>query len=133
MATSIADANIKASGEVAVGPLFSRTNDTPSDTSLEKDNSNVKHTSSSEHGFDPNLEGDSSRQHGTFATINDKSFYTPIDRYEGRHRYDPNFQWEPKEEKKLVRKVSLWIVVHQGSMDCTDDSSLTYGYAPSFA
>lgn len=32
-------------------------------------------------------------------------FYKPIDTYEGIHRYDPDFQWEAKEEKKLVRKV----------------------------
>lgn len=35
-----------------------------------------------------------------------QSYYKPIDSYEGRHRYDPDFEWEPKEEKKLVRKVS---------------------------
>lgn len=37
-----------------------------------------------------------------------ESFYKPIDSYEGRHRYDPNFEWEPKEEKRVVRKV--WII-----------------------
>ncbi|KAK6337909.1 hypothetical protein TWF696_001387 [Orbilia brochopaga] len=31
--------------------------------------------------------------------------YVPIDTYEGRHRYDPKFEWEPREEKKLVRKI----------------------------
>lgn len=31
--------------------------------------------------------------------------YTPIDSYEGRHRYDPKFQWTVQEEAKLVRKV----------------------------
>jgi hypothetical protein len=25
--------------------------------------------------------------------------------YEGRHRFDPNYTWTEKEEKKLVRKV----------------------------
>jgi hypothetical protein len=34
------------------------------------------------------------------------SFYKPIESYEGYHRWDPQFQWEAKEEKKLVRKVS---------------------------
>lgn len=33
------------------------------------------------------------------------SFYKPIDSYEGRHRYDPNFQWEEKEEKRVVRRI----------------------------
>ena len=42
---------------------------------------------------------------GTFDAIGDQSFYTPIERYEGKHRYDPEFEWEPKEEKRLVRKV----------------------------
>jgi hypothetical protein len=32
-------------------------------------------------------------------------FYKPIDRYEGKHRYDPDFVWEPEEERKVVRKV----------------------------
>ena len=34
------------------------------------------------------------------------SFYKPVESYEGRHRFDPNFQWEPAAEKKVVRKVS---------------------------
>ncbi|RVD87829.1 uncharacterized protein DFL_002037 [Arthrobotrys flagrans] len=31
--------------------------------------------------------------------------YVPIDTYEGRHRYDPTYEWDPKEEKRLVRKI----------------------------
>jgi hypothetical protein len=31
--------------------------------------------------------------------------YRPVDTYEGLHRYDPDFEWKPEEEKKLVRKV----------------------------
>lgn len=31
--------------------------------------------------------------------------YAPIESYEGRHRYDPSFEWEQKEEKKVVRRV----------------------------
>ena len=41
-----------------------------------------------------------------FDTESFEDFYKPIESYEGFHRYDPNFQWEAKEEKKLVRKVS---------------------------
>lgn len=26
-------------------------------------------------------------------------------KYEGRHRFDPNYTWTPEEEKRLVRKV----------------------------
>ncbi|KAF1844765.1 MFS general substrate transporter [Cucurbitaria berberidis CBS 394.84] len=35
----------------------------------------------------------------------DEEFYKPIAQYEGIHRYDPYFEWEPQEEKKVVRKV----------------------------
>lgn len=31
--------------------------------------------------------------------------YRPVKSYEGLHRYDPDFEWEPEEEKKVVRKV----------------------------
>ncbi|KAF1938119.1 MFS general substrate transporter [Clathrospora elynae] len=29
----------------------------------------------------------------------------PVESYEGIHRYDPEFEWEPEEEKKIVRKI----------------------------
>lgn len=35
-----------------------------------------------------------------------EEFYKPIDTFEGLHRYDPSFSWDPKDEKKLVRRVS---------------------------
>ncbi|KAF3934925.1 hypothetical protein ABW19_dt0206911 [Dactylella cylindrospora] len=35
----------------------------------------------------------------------DDELYIPIDKYEGRHRYDPKYEWDPKEEKRLVRKI----------------------------
>ena len=41
----------------------------------------------------------------TFETCGDVSHYQPVEQYEGRHRYDPKFEWKPKEERKLVRKV----------------------------
>lgn len=41
----------------------------------------------------------------TFETESLESFYKPIDSYEGLHRFDPEFEWEPKEEKRLIRKV----------------------------
>jgi hypothetical protein len=34
-----------------------------------------------------------------------KNNYKPVDTYEGLHRYDPDFEWEPAEERKVVRKV----------------------------
>ena len=33
------------------------------------------------------------------------TYYKPVDSYEGRHRWDPHFQWDAKEEKRVVRKV----------------------------
>lgn len=31
--------------------------------------------------------------------------YRPVETYEGIHRYDPDFRWEPAEEKRVLRKV----------------------------
>jgi hypothetical protein len=47
----------------------------------------------------------STKEHRTFLTEGLNDFYVPIDKYEGRHRYDLDFCWEEYEEKKLVRKV----------------------------
>lgn len=42
-------------------------------------------------------------------------FYKPIDSFEGIHRWDPDFEWEPKEEKRVVRRINwricLWVCV----------------------
>ncbi|KAK3650371.1 hypothetical protein LTR56_006350 [Elasticomyces elasticus] len=45
----------------------------------------------------------------TFETSSLDSHYKPIDSYEGRHRYDPDFEWTPAEEKKVVRKIDYKI------------------------
>ncbi|KAF2171960.1 hypothetical protein M409DRAFT_18191 [Zasmidium cellare ATCC 36951] len=37
------------------------------------------------------------------------AFYEPIESYEGRHRWDPEFQWEEKEERRVVRKIDYRI------------------------
>ncbi|OQE74633.1 hypothetical protein PENNAL_c0076G04527 [Penicillium nalgiovense] len=42
---------------------------------------------------------------GTFEAGEGHHFYRPIDSYEGLHRWDPNFQWTEKEERKIVRKI----------------------------
>jgi hypothetical protein len=42
----------------------------------------------------------------TFETESLESYYKPIDKYEGRHRYDPEFEWTAAEEKRVVRKAS---------------------------
>jgi hypothetical protein len=43
----------------------------------------------------------------TFLTAGLKDAYVPIDKYEGRHRWDPDFQWTVEEERKIVRKVCI--------------------------
>lgn len=45
----------------------------------------------------------------TFETDSLETYYKPIDSYEGRHRYDPEFEWEAKEERKVVRKIDYKI------------------------
>ena len=52
------------------------------------------------------LHGDRVREGTTFETSGLEPYYKPIDKYEGRHRYDPDFEWEPEEEKRVVQKVS---------------------------
>jgi hypothetical protein len=42
---------------------------------------------------------------GAFDTTEDPRYYKPIDTYEGVHRWDPDFEWEEQEERKLIRKV----------------------------
>ena len=87
-----------ASTDLKEGPRWST-------HSLDKDGSNEQ-ADLKDGTASPQSSVDDYAQHkGTFETISDSSYYTPIDKYEGRHRYDPNFQWEPKEEKRLVRKV----------------------------
>ncbi|TID16966.1 MFS general substrate transporter [Venturia nashicola] len=42
---------------------------------------------------------------GAFETAGLETHYEPIDSYEGKHRYDPEFRWTEDEEKKVVRKI----------------------------
>ncbi|KAF2497781.1 MFS general substrate transporter [Lophium mytilinum] len=54
---------------------------------------------------DANPHNGNTKERVTFANAGVESFYVPIDTYEGRHRYDPHFEWEPAEERKIVRKI----------------------------
>ncbi|KAF2655936.1 MFS general substrate transporter [Lophiostoma macrostomum CBS 122681] len=45
------------------------------------------------------------REGVTFTTKGLEDHYIPIESYEGRHRYDPKFEWEPEEERRVVRKI----------------------------
>lgn len=40
-----------------------------------------------------------------------EAHYKPTANYEGLHRYDPEYVWEPSEEKRLVRKVNSVILL----------------------
>lgn len=40
-----------------------------------------------------------------------EAYYKPTANYEGLHRYDPEYVWEPSEEKRLVRKVNSVILL----------------------
>ena len=101
---SITNADIKASGEIAVSPLVNRVSGGSSASSNSakeafKGHETVNHPQGTGHGIDP------SRHVATFEKFGDESYYTPIEKYEGKHRYDPTFEWEPNEERRLVRKV----------------------------
>lgn len=41
----------------------------------------------------------------------DQKRWKPLDSYEGAHRYDPDFEWDADEEKKLVRRVGFCLVL----------------------
>ena len=103
MATGITAANLKGSGEIAVGPLFGDKTGASSDTSSEKVGDKGHQSAGLQQG--PGVDSDTNHASHAGTFKGDESFYTPIDSYEGKHRYDPTFEWQPKEEKKLVRKV----------------------------
>jgi hypothetical protein len=41
----------------------------------------------------------------TFDTSGLETYYRPVEGYEGAHRYDPEYQWHPADERNVVRKV----------------------------
>ncbi|CAO2650866.1 Nn.00g091630.m01.CDS01 [Neocucurbitaria sp. VM-36] len=39
-----------------------------------------------------------------------KNHYKPIESYEGIHRYDPDFEWDPVEEKRVIdKRICTWV------------------------
>ena len=48
----------------------------------------------------------SSLEHSVFDDVDASEIYKPIEKYEGRHRFDPKATWSPEEERRLVRVVS---------------------------
>ena len=103
---SITKADIKPSGDIAVNPLIQRVR---GDSSASSGSAKEAHDAFRGHETTDRATRaghiDPSKHAKTFERFGDESFYTPIDSYEGRHRFDPKFEWEPHEERKLVRKV----------------------------
>ena len=56
--------------------------------------------------IDPVLAGRRRSAAGTFDNDSLESYYKPIEAFEGSHRFDPKFEWDKQEEKRIVRKVS---------------------------
>lgn len=44
-----------------------------------------------------------------FSDSRGAELYEPIEKYEGRHRFDPRATWSEEEERKLVRRVAIFI------------------------
>lgn len=44
-----------------------------------------------------------------FSDSRAQDFYKPIEKYEGRHRFDMHATWSEDEEKNLVRRVSTYL------------------------
>ncbi|MCJ1311352.1 hypothetical protein MMC25_005023 [Agyrium rufum] len=70
--------------------------------------SSLSETAKRDDGSNPN--------EGTvFSDAKAAEFYEPIERYEGRHRFDPKATWSEEEERKLVRridwKICLWACI----------------------
>lgn len=55
------------------------------------------------------IQSDSQSKEITFARGGNEHFYAPNEKYEGFHRYDPNFQWSEQEEKQLIRRVRFTV------------------------
>lgn len=57
----------------------------------------------------------------------DAAYYKPIDSYEGLHRWDPKFVWEPAEETRVVRKVCPKpVMVYTCTDPCAQRSTTEY-------
>jgi hypothetical protein len=61
----------------------------------------------------------------TFASSGLETYYKPIETYEGFHRYDPEFAWEPEEERRLVRKVRFCSSTSSAGLHLTGNRSIT--------
>lgn len=55
---------------------------------------------------------------GVIATGGNIEMYKPIEKYEGAHRYDPLFQWDEREETKLIRRVRVARSPEEYGLNC---------------
>jgi hypothetical protein len=53
------------------------------------------------------LDVDDPAGHNVWQSEDSKELYKPIEGYEGAHRFDPSFEWEEEEERRLVKIVSI--------------------------
>lgn len=52
-------------------------------------------------------DGDNTADDSVFNDVKAFDLYKPIEKYEGRHRFDQRATWTDAEEKKLVRRVRI--------------------------
>ncbi|KKY22824.1 putative phthalate transporter [Phaeomoniella chlamydospora] len=69
----------------------------------------MEFSTSQDYDSDDNSESDVELDSKAFLTDDVTDHYAPIESYEGRHRYDPNFRWDEEEERKVVRKIDIRI------------------------
>jgi hypothetical protein len=77
------------------------------DNSFVSVNAGYTKTAISTSSSDTKLDAVENLGHHVYETEDAKEIYKPIAGYEGSHRFDPAFQWDPAEERKLVRTVRL--------------------------
>lgn len=57
---------------------------------------------------DTGIENEVTSDGTVFSDSRAAELYEPIERYEGRHRFDPHATWSDEEERKLVRRVAIF-------------------------
>ena len=66
------------------------------------------HSLQEDTGFETGNNNNNNNNDGTvFSDSQAAEFYEPIEKYEGRHRFDTSATWSDEEEKKLVRRVII--------------------------
>ncbi|KAF2016904.1 phthalate transporter [Aaosphaeria arxii CBS 175.79] len=98
----MSEKHVNARSPVGIEPELAK-----SDPDVSGSNSSTSDAEGTKSGF--RIRG-RERQGVTFAGKGlAEDHYRPIDSYEGIHRYDPKFDWEPEEERRVVRKIDYRI------------------------